>query len=276
MPIIAVDLGNSRAKFGYFSSPDDPFPAPEATLTDKPGDWETLRGWLDALSDSSKPILWGVARTGSFPWDEFRKKIAEHRPLDRFDDISWEKIPISIDVEAPEKVGIDRILAAFAVLHWRRLPNSPKFEDPLRSLIVDAGSAITVDLLNPEGAFAGGAILPGLDAASGSLAGISSRLPRISTENISFAVYPGKNTEEALAAGIYWGAVGAVCQFHSIVRTTLQDAELPNRIPVFLTGGNAEHLRAGLALFIEPEQLISIPDLVLSGIALAIRENHEI
>lgn len=240
-------------------------------MVDTPGDVKALRRWLDELPGGAEPICWNVARTGSFPWNDFQEEMARCRPQDRFSEISWENVPISCDVDFPEKVGIDRILAAYAVR--RRLSDQARFEGNFRSLIVDVGSAITVDLLNSEGIFAGGAILPGLNAVSESLAGISARLPRLATEDITFAVYPGKNTEEALAAGIYWGAVGAICQFYRIVQTTLLDAELPSRIPIFLTGGDAERLQAGLALFVEPEQLMSIPDLVLSGIALAVRES---
>ncbi|MDR0609736.1 MAG: hypothetical protein LBG58_06470, partial [Planctomycetaceae bacterium] len=88
---------------------------------------------------------------------------------------------------------------------------------------------------------------------------------------ISFAVYPGKNTEEALAAGIYWGAIGAIRQFHQLVQTTLRETGLPSRVPIFLVGGDAEHLQIGLSLFIESENLFLFPDLVLCGIALTVQ-----
>lgn len=274
MQLIAVDLGNTRAKFGYFASTDDSFPVPDSTFVDIPEDFEFLRRRLDAIvAKTESPIYWRIARTGTFPWEKFQERLVLLRPDDRFVELSWTDIPMKLDVEFPEKVGIDRILAAYAVLFWRKQPeNKLRYGDNLRSLVVDAGTATTVDLINPEGAFAGGAIFPGLNSTSKTLSAISPRLPRIATDELPFAVYPGKNTEEALAAGIYWGAVGAIRQFYQIVQTTLQDSRLPSRVPVFLAGGDAKHLHAGLSLFMEPELLISMPDLILSGIALLARE----
>lgn len=278
MQIIAVDLGNTRAKFGYFASTDDSFPLPDSVFVDIPEEFESLRRWLDAIvAKNDVPLCWRIARTGAFPWKKFQEKLVSLRPDDRFVELSWPDIPMKLDIEVPEKVGIDRILAAYAVLSWRKRPeNALQSGDNWRTLVVDAGTATTVDLINPEGNFAGGAIFPGLNSTSETLAAISPRLPRIAVDELPFAVYPGKNTEEALAAGIYWGAVGAIRQFHQIVQTTLRYSHLPSRVPVFLTGGDAERLHAGLSLFMEPELLIFMPDLVLSGIALLAREIAEI
>lgn len=270
MPIIAVDLGNTRAKFGYFPDSDIPFPEPASTFVDLPGDLAGLIDWLESVSGDNKPIEWHIARTGSFLWDRIQRKLEVFRPDDVFKELSWRDVPIEPSVDFPEKVGIDRLLAAAAAKHWMSRPES-RFHDQHRALVVDAGSAVTVDLISGEGKFSGGAILPGLNAVAESLAAISSKLPKISTDAISFAVYPGKNTEEALAAGIYWGAVGAVRQIYDIVRQSLDDTGLPSQIPIFLAGGDAKHLHNGLSLFVDPDILVILSDLVLSGIALTAR-----
>lgn len=280
MNIIAVDLGNTRAKFGYFPSlaTSATYPEPKSTFTDKPRDFSALADWLSGLDVvPNEPIFWRIARTGTFPWEEFQKKLAGLRPSDCFSKLSYLDIPLTLDVEFPEKVGIDRILAAYAARCWREQSDNAKlFVNSSRFLVVDAGSAITVDLVGGEGQFAGGAIFPGLGALAESLARISSNLPKVPTQEISFAVYPGKNTEEALSAGIYWGAVGAIRQFRQIVHFSLVDADLPSRVPIFLTGGDAESLSSGVSLFQKDlhddgDELIILPDLVLSGIALAAR-----
>ncbi len=90
-----------------------------------------------------------------------------------------------------------------------------------------------------------------------------------------FAVYPGKSTEEAIAAGIYWGAIGAIRQFYNIVRFSCFTADSPCHIPIFLTGGDAKALKIGLSLFMEPEILLLVPDLVLSGIALTAQDSRD-
>lgn len=273
MKIIAVDLGNTRAKFGYFPSlvSAATYPEPTRTFTDNLGDFSALADWLNGIDVvPNESISWQIARTGSFPWEEFQKKLVDLRPSDSFFQLSFQDIPLPLDVEFPEKVGIDRLLAAYAARCWREMPeNAACFVNCSRFLVIDAGSAITIDLVGGDGQFAGGAIFPGLGALAESFFRISPRLPKISAQNISFAVYPGKNTEEALSAGIYWGVVGAIRQFHQIVYSSLTDANLPSRIPIFLAGGDAEALSAGLSLFQDNDDgLIILPDLVLSGIAL--------
>ncbi|MDR0706145.1 MAG: type III pantothenate kinase [Planctomycetaceae bacterium] len=286
--MIVVDLGNTRAKFGFFQNgyrsnavpePDSVLAVNSSGLVDSSGfadscsfvnssssGFDTVIDWLNNLD---KPETWFIAQTGNFSWNELQTKLIQLRPCDQFKEISYKDIPIPIDVEFPEKVGLDRLLSVYAASCWRTFNALHLgFEKETRILVVDAGSAVTVDLLAGEGYFAGGAILPGLNAMAESLAKISPQLPRIPTDDISFAVYPGKNTEEALAAGIYWGAVGAIRQFHQLVQTTLQDAGLPSRVPIFLVGGDAKHLQIGLSLFMESENLFLFPNFVLSGIAL--------
>jgi type III pantothenate kinase len=275
--MIVVDLGNTRAKFGFFQNGycNQAVPQPDSVLavdSSDFGDSSSIDAVIDWLNNPDKPETWSIARTGTFPWNELQTKLSQFRPHDRFKEISHENIPIPIDVEFPEKVGLDRLLGVYAASCWRTF-NAVRlgFEKETRILVVDAGSAITVDLLAGEGYFAGGAIVPGLNAMAESLTKISPRLPYIPTDNISFAVYPGKNTEEALTSGIYWGAIGAIRQFHQLVQTTLHDSGLPSRVPIFLAGGDAEHLQIGLSLFIESENLFLFPNLVLSGLALAVQ-----
>ncbi|MDR2116468.1 MAG: type III pantothenate kinase [Planctomycetaceae bacterium] len=280
--MIAVDLGNTRAKLGLFRNGNnsktvyETVPKPDSVLAldafgVESSDFGVVVDWLNDLDE---PVTWYIAQTGNFAWEELQVKLAQFRPQDRFIKISYGDVPIPMDVEFPEKLGLDRLLSVYAAFCWRTF-NAASFEREMRILVVDAGSAITVDLLAGEGYFAGGAILPGLNAMAESLSKISSRLPHIMTGDISFAVYPGKNTEEAIAAGIYWGAIGAIRQFHQLVQTTLRDADLPSRVPIFLVGGDAEHLQIGLSLFMESKDLFLFPDFVLSGIALAVQNNDE-
>lgn len=274
MNLIAVDLGNTRAKFGFFSGGGKTYPLPESTFIDFPGQFDALADWVAILPHADREaILWMVAKTGSFPWPEIEARLLALRPEDCFEHLAWPDVPMDLDIESPERLGIDRLLSAYAALCWRRLPSHAKrFSDNLRSLVVDAGSATTIDLINPEGVFAGGAIYPGLNAMAGSLSTISDRLPKLRADEISFAVYPGKNTEEALAAGIYWGTIGAIRQIHRMVTLTLRDSGLPGEVPIFLAGGDADHLYTGLSMYVDPTLLVKQPDLVLSGIALTARQ----
>ena len=81
------------------------------------------------------------------------------------------ELPLRVELEKPDHVGIDRLLDAVAV-NSRRAPGVP-------AVIIDAGSAVTVDLVDGAGAFRGGAILPGLRLMAKSLHDYTALLPLI-------------------------------------------------------------------------------------------------
>src|SRR5207249_4465914 len=66
---------------------------------------------------------------------------------------SWQQLPIEVAVAQPERVGLDRLFNAVAV-NARRAPEAA-------AVVVDAGSAVTVDWVDARGVFRGGAIFPG-------------------------------------------------------------------------------------------------------------------
>ncbi len=251
MNFIAVDLGNTRTKFGYFYGERIGFSEPDTVLVD-----DEVEALFDMLRLSDEPTEWRIARTlvGPLPVGQmFPRYGVELRHGD---------VPMDVSVEQPDKVGIDRLLAAFGAVEWRK---SRGERNHFCTLVVDAGSAMTVDLVDPEGVFCGGAILPGLEVAATAVSTISPRLPKISIDAlVSSCRFPGKNTEDAIAAGIIFGAVGAILHLHQNARTQFPNAD----IPIILTGGDAEKLYGCLADHFVPSQLIYLPHLVLSAIAL--------
>jgi type III pantothenate kinase len=252
--MIAVDLGNTRAKFAQFQG-NAAFPEPDSVLALDSPDFEVIVDWLNGLEE---PTAWYVARTGRFPWDELQGQLAELRPQDRFVELSYRDVPIPIDVEFPEKVGLDRLLSAYGAFCIKRAGGCASGT----IMVVDAGTAITIDLIAESGSFLGGAILPGLNTSVKSLSPI---LPMIEVTQMTSASYPGKNTEQALSSGIYWGAVGAIRQFYQLV----QSNTVSNTLPLFLTGGDAELLYEGLASTMTKEQVVLQPNLVLNAIAIS-------
>ncbi|GHT35992.1 hypothetical protein FACS189427_06660 [Planctomycetales bacterium] len=310
--MFAVDAGNTRLKIGFFS-PDSirngEYVLPEyaAELVSpviseldyarRVGYTDRLKITEELLSGIDEPQDWFVAQTGKFPWNELQKQISELRPKDRFIFLSYEDIPLETDVDNPASVGLDRLLAAFAALQWRNVHEKElEFGTDSPVIIADAGTALTVDLLTPEGHFGGGVIFPGLDALADTLAGISPRLPKVEIPNVWDAGFPAKNTQEACAAGIVWGTIGVILHFYETAhrhhRCSLQysplktSEELPNPmssqwIPLLLTGGDTFVLREGITpAYIQkyPNTLLHTEQyLVLSGIAAVVnsRDNTE-
>jgi type III pantothenate kinase len=146
-------------------------------------------------------------------------------------------------------VGIDRLLDAVAV-NARRDPSRP-------AVIVDAGSAITVDAITADGSFVGGSIAIGLSLAARALHEFTYFLPLVSVAATPYAI--GKSTPEAMQSGLFWGAVGAVKQLIAEVRRALGHDPV-----IYLTGGDAELLRSHLDTPVQ-----SVAELTLFGIQLA-------
>jgi type III pantothenate kinase len=161
-------------------------------------------------------------------------------------------VPIAIRVDEPSRVGIDRLLAAVAANRLRAPDRA--------AIVVDLGTAITVDLVEADGAFAGGAILPGIGMAGRALADQTDALPHVMLEHSATPSPVGKTTKGCIEAGLYWGTVGAVGELVAQLAK-----QLPSQPDIFITGG------AGRTIADSMEgdcRVRYVPHLVLSGIAL--------
>ena len=269
---IAVDIGNTNLKC-LVSVPhtDNEFYVwTIPPIIDRLDDFvsQHLLRW-GATTDTGKlmpsahpqPITWHIIQTGKLHWQHLKKAILKIRPKDTFKLMTHRQIPLDINVKHPEKVGIDRLLAAFTAV---------QLHGDLPMLIVDAGTAITVDVVN-EQIFCGGAILPGLTALSHVYPLISDKLPHVSIPAYPKScdaippMFPGRNTEEALQSGLYWGTIGAIRQFYDIMVSKTK------KTSVIITGGDAEYLLPGLFCVIPPKKIEHHYPLILEGINLLAR-----
>lgn len=124
-------------------------------------------------------------------------------------------------------VGADRLANAVAA---RRIYGAP-------AIVVDLGTATTFDCVSPTGAYLGGAIMPGVLTSAEELFRRAARLPKVELRPPRRAL--GRTTEEALRAGVLWGAAGAVDAL--VRRLALEMKGTPH---VIATGGLARVLAA--------------------------------
>ena len=143
----------------------------------------------------------------------------------------------------PEKLGPDRWASLIAV---HRL-------SPSNSLVVNAGTALTVDVLNEHGVFCGGLIVPGLQLMLASLASGTAGLPRQPGE---WQAYPD-NTGNALYSGAIQALAGSIMQ---MAHQMLQDGMTPGQC--VLSGGDADKIAPHLNL-----PCVIVDHLVLDGLA---------
>jgi type III pantothenate kinase len=250
MPDAVVDIGNSRVKFcrvthGKLELPVRGLPA------------EDLASWERLATDwgYSPGRTWAVASTDPdrlrqfVAWVESRgeKVVAIDAPR---------KVPIGVSVDEPERVGIDRLLNVLAARSLVR-EGEP-------AVVVDAGSAVTVDLLHQQGSFAGGVIFPGLRLMALALREHTAALPLVDATAAMPPGPPGKNTEAAMKLGLLYAVAGGV---DAVVREMATRCTTAPR--VYLTGGDMTPQLAGLMQSRHQFRSEIRPALTLEGILRA-------
>ena len=282
-PIVAVDVGNSRFKLGLFDAGamgslpaldglrvpsgkggqaahgtplhqqvNDPgYPVPRSLLEFAPDgfDGQQISDWLREAG--AERVTWRIASVHRGSSQRLETWLDDNRGDERRTRLEHADLPLKIDVEHPERVGIDRLLAAVAVNEIR--------DSGRPAVVVDHGSAITVDLIDADGTFRGGAILPGIGMAAQALDRLTDRLPLVDVGNLSAPDAVGRSTEAAIRSGLFWGAVGAVGEL--IVRLAERAEGDPQ---VIVTGGAGQQIAEALTC-----ETRFVPHLILSGIVLS-------
>ena len=158
-------------------------------------------------------------------------------------------------------IPIGRQLDPEAIIGEDRLLNAAAAYDTLRQacVIIDAGTAMTVDFLDGAGTVHGGAIVPGAQMMLESLQQRTEQLPEVEMDRPEEPV--GHNTVEAMRSGVYHALQGASREL------TERYAEMAGAYPcVVATGGNADLLFRGYELV---ERIV--PELTLHGMAVTLR-----
>lgn len=185
---------------------------------------DALAASLSAPLVGLAPLRWVVASVNGRGAGALRQWIAASRPEDQWVDVTQADIPLRCELRNRGAVGIDRLLGAMAA--WSHGGRTD-------AIAVDAGSAVTVDLVQ-QGVFRGGAILPGLRMQLSSLARGTDLLPDLAGDPLTPLEIPGRDTVAAIRSGVTLGIAGAIDRL--IERYSEFCAGLPQ---VFLTGGDA-------------------------------------
>lgn len=133
-------------------------------------------------------------------------------------------LPVKIAYTTPSTLGRDRIAA---VAGARSLYPDEEV------LVVDAGTAVTYDLLKADGTFAGGNIAPGLWMRAEALHQMTRRLPSVDVESHGDVEMWGTDTEDAIRSGVVRGVVGEIEYYRS---------KLSPGAKVLLTGGDSARI----------------------------------
>ncbi len=250
IPLIAVDVGNNRIKLGRFDSqPDKLLPDPDDTIwvDGRNPDLTRVDAWL--RTEVSGQATWWIGSVNRPATTRLVDWLRTSRPADRVVLLAAGDLELKIAVERPDMVGIDRLIDALAV-NCIRDPERP-------AVVVDVGSAITVDLVSSDGAFLGGAILPGIAMSARALHEFTDLLPVVEMAELSSPPPAlGTSTVAAMRSGLFWGAVGAIRQ---LVEQLAAGASNPE---IFLSGGASPAVASLLG-----SDARHVPHLTLGGIA---------
>jgi type III pantothenate kinase len=231
---VVADIGNTRIKWGACAA-DRPQVAHAASLPDEPEAWQRqLDDWRarPPLAGVSGPLTWVLASVQPRRCERLRDWLSARG--DRAEVLEHaSQLPLEVAVPRPDHVGIDRLLDAVAA----------KFVLPpgQGAVLVDAGSAVTVDWLDEGHVFRGGAIFPGFRLMAEALHRHTALLPLVTVSH-PVPDLPADATVPAMQAGIFLAVSGGI-------REAIQRYRERGRQPqVFLTGGDAPLLVRGLGL----------------------------
>lgn len=219
--VMAIDVGNSAVKVARVA---DGHVGPVTRLaTSASPDTDAL---TRLLTDGTEL----VALVSVVPaWTAAIREVADRSPARPMLVVTHATIPLPVRLASPASVGADRLLGGWAA---RALVGAP-------CIVVDVGTATTIDVVDADGGFAGGAILPGPALAMRSLARGTALLPSVPLVAPANAI--GRDTAGAIASGVLLGHRAAIGGLVARMGDELGSGPRPR---VVLTGGDAEALGA--------------------------------
>lgn len=251
--LLAVDVGNTQTVLGLFAGEE--LLAHWRISSDAAMTGDEIRvaaGGLLALDgrswgDVSEVVLSSVVPRLTAAWED----VAHASGCDAMVVGPGLKSGITIRYDNPHEVGADRIVNAVAAVE--------AFGAPL--VVVDFGTATTIDVIDEDGAYIGGAIAPGVETSAEALFSKAARLSKVDLEAPARAI--GSNTRMSVQSGLVFGEAAMV---DGLVRRVW--AELGQETEVVATGGLAEQM----APICETVGHVD-PDLTLTGLRI-IRERN--
>ena len=161
---------------------------------------------------------------------------------------------IALDVDEPQNLGADRAVNTIAAhaLH------------PGDLIVIDFGTATTLDVSDFNGAYKGGIIAPGINLSLDALVSAAAKLPRIAIEAPASTSVIGRNTVDQMHIGIFWGYIAMIEGLVARLR-----AEVGRPVKVIATGGLAILFEQHTAAFDVVE-----PDLTIQGLAIMAERAH--
>ncbi|MGI8906109.1 MAG: type III pantothenate kinase [Candidatus Sumerlaeaceae bacterium] len=235
--VLAVDIGNSSCKLAIFEGDviAQTWRLPTAALN------RQIQGLLEPIQQRvSATVVGSVVSSATSVCESALQELG----IAPFVVTSATRLPIRNEYATPHTVGVDRLANAVGAYVT---PGAP-------AIVVDVGTAVTIDVLTETNGFAGGAIWAGPDLIAAALTNNTAALPQVEIQGSVNAI--AKTTEEGIRAGIVFGLAGGI---ERLVKEVCQ--QLGYTPLVVATGGGARHLK-GVCSVVDQFN----PDLTLVGL----------
>jgi type III pantothenate kinase len=250
--LLAIDAGNTNVVFALLK--DGEIRARWRIATDPRRTADEYAVWLYqllelegyALADVGAVIIGTVVPRALHNLEVLAEKYFSVTPLVAGRaPVEW---GIVLDVEEPQTVGADRVLNTIAAHEHHKGD----------LIVIDFGTATTFDVVDYTGAYKGGIIAPGINLSLDALVAAAAKLPRIAIEAPQDPSVIGRNTEDQMHVGIFWGYIALI---EGLV--TRLKAEIGRPVKVISTGGLATLFDTHTSVFDAIE-----PDLTIQGLGL--------
>jgi type III pantothenate kinase len=253
--LLAIDIGNSNVTIGLFRS--GALLGTRRARTDPratPDEVEQLLSGLVGLDGLALADIDAFSLASVVPALTASVEVVAERRGHGLVVASGGSVPIAVRVDRPDEVGGDRLVNVLAAA---RLYGTP-------AVVMDLGTATTLECAASDGAYVGGAIAPGLELGMEALAAHTARLPRIELRAPDRAI--GRNTVAAMQAGTVLGYQALTSGLLERVRGELAEASgvAASEVRTILTGGLSA---APWARGIRGVDAID-PELTLKGLAI--------
>jgi type III pantothenate kinase len=257
---LTIDIGNSAAKGGLYDG-DALAHIFHVDLTDPPlREAPDAEQWADRLAAEMNGVALlraGIASVVPAHTPLVESALAEmtgHAPTLVAPEL---ELPFRLAYDTPETLGADRLAAA--AVAWRRFGQPT--ERPV--VAIDAGTAITYDVVTPPGTYRGGGIAPGPALLRRALHTGTAQLPEVSLEFPESVI--GASTSASIQSGIMSALIDSVEGMIARIRRELSADPI-----IVVTGGWSTLLSTHLAAIDHVE-----PHLVLDGIRLLMALNPQ-
>lgn len=252
--LLAIDIGNTNIVIGVIQEDEIVFKARIATDRLRTSDQYgvEIKNMLEAfdiqINDIDDCIIASVVPPVFNSVHTGVRKVIGKQPMVVGPGL---KTGLNIHVDIPSQVGSDRIVAAVAAL--------AEYEAPL--VLIDLGTATTIEVVEPENTYMGGIIFPGIMVSLDSLTSRAAQLPGISLDKPKRVI--GKNTVDCMRSGMMYGTAAML---DGLIDRIAE--ELGHESRVIATGG--------LAQFVVPlckHDIILEKELLLKGLNIIYKKN---